>query len=244
VGAAGAVSASSGAPVNCDVSPEAQVVSTEEQQFLDLLNEYRASAGAPPLESAQTLNRAAAWMTLDMYEHQYISHTDSHGRNAGARVLDCGYHTGAAEIIAVGQLDAEGALAGFQGSTNHNTIMRDPRYQSVGIGHFSAPDGTAYWVVDLGLEPELVDTPTTLFEGWTHISAWPGPALEGAAVGAYLTDVVEPDTWVALAEYDAARDLWLQTLKDAPIATFNTLSQTRPEASYWIYVEADASLNP
>jgi uncharacterized protein YkwD len=156
--------------VNCGVTPEDQAVSPEEQAFLDSLNAYRQSLGVPPLSPSASLNRAAAWMALDMFEHQYVAHTDSAGRNAGERVLDCGYHTGAAEIIAVGNLDAADALEGYKGSPSHHATMIDNWYLAAGVGMFRAADGLTYWVVDLGLEPEqTAPPPLALYEGWTHL---------------------------------------------------------------------------
>jgi uncharacterized protein YkwD len=230
--------------VNCEVTPEDQAMSAEEQSFLDLLNAYRQDNGLPPLAVSDSLNRAAAWMANDMYQHHYVSHTDSAGRNAGARVLDCGYHTGAAEIIAVGKLDPAAALEAFKGSPPHHAIMVDDWYKAAGVGLLRTPDGGAYWVVDLGLElEESASPPAALYEGWTHLATWEGPEVAGVpAIAAFLAQGIDPDSWVTVAEYDVSAGTWRQLLKDAPLDSFNTLDELAPGASYWIYSTTDASL--
>jgi len=87
---------------NCTVADADVALDAEEARFLQLINNYRAQYGLGPLTVSANLNRAAAWMALDMGQKNYFSHTDSLGRSPSARAQDCGYPGGAGENLAAG----------------------------------------------------------------------------------------------------------------------------------------------
>src|SRR5688500_8092374 len=69
---------------NCSVSDLS--ISSDENAFLALINEYRADNDALPLAYSSNLNRMATWLATDMVANNYFSHTDSLGRTFGTRL--------------------------------------------------------------------------------------------------------------------------------------------------------------
>ncbi len=62
----------------------------EEQAFVVLLNDYRAQNGLGPLSIDSSIQSAAEWMSTDMGENDYFSHTDSLGGLPWDRMCDFG----------------------------------------------------------------------------------------------------------------------------------------------------------
>ena len=137
---------------NCDVSHDA--LDGEEQAFLGLINSYRAQNGLGALTISTNLNRGAAWMAEDLATKAYFSHTDSLGRSAYARAIDCGYPSGAGENLAAGTgwTSAQSAFTAWQNSPGHNANMLGQYYQQIGIARFylaGSPYGW-YWSTTFG----------------------------------------------------------------------------------------------
>lgn len=82
-----------------------------------------------------------------------------------------------------------------------------------------------------------------VFEGWNLVPDWSGPtATSAAGVQSVMDDVTDPSSaWSTVAFYDG--EGWLQTFADPPLPSFNTLTALVPAADYWVFVEADATLN-
>src|SRR5262245_5818722 len=74
---------------NCDV-PDTNLA-TYEQAFLGLINNYRATAGAPALTVTTPLTRAATWFAIDMSQKNYfpLDHVDLLGRDPFTRMNQC-----------------------------------------------------------------------------------------------------------------------------------------------------------
>lgn len=137
---------------NCDVSHDA--LDGEEQAFLGLINAYRAQNGLGALTISTNLNRGAAWMAEDLATKAYFSHTDSLGRSAYLRAIDCGYPSGAGENLAAGTgwTSAQSAFTAWQNSPGHNSNMLGTYYQQIGIARFylaGSPYGW-YWSTTFG----------------------------------------------------------------------------------------------
>lgn len=137
---------------NCSVTHDA--LDSEEQQFLVLINQYRAQNGLNPLTVSTNLNRAAAWMVEDMATKGYFSHTDSFGRSPFQRAIDCGYPTGAGENLAAGTTwsTAQAAFDAWRASPGHNQNMLTGFYQQIGIARYyraGSPYGW-YWATNFG----------------------------------------------------------------------------------------------
>ncbi len=127
---------------------------SEEQAFLGLINGYRGQNGLPALTTSTNLNRAAAWLVVDLGTNNYFSHTDSLGRSPSQRVMDCGYPQGAGENIAVGTVasTAQQAFDMWKNSAGHNANMLNGTYKQIGIGRAYTGGSTYgwYWATDFG----------------------------------------------------------------------------------------------
>lgn len=127
----------------------------EEQAFLTLINTYRAQNGLAALTVSTNLNRAAAWLAIDMGTYRYFSHTDRLGRDPSTRAADCGYPYGAGENIAAGTVwdTAQEAFDAWRNSTGHNQNMLNASYRVIGIARaqVSGSPYNWYWVTDFGL---------------------------------------------------------------------------------------------
>lgn len=125
-----------GALTNCEVSHDGN--DSEELAFLSLINNYRTQNGLGTLTISTNLNRGSAWMTEDLATNNYFAHTDSLGRSAYQRAIDCGYPSGAGENLAAGGAwsSAQAAFNAWQNSPGHNANMLGQYYKQIGIARF------------------------------------------------------------------------------------------------------------
>ncbi len=141
------------APAAAALTEEAALVSDselgpEETDCLSRINAYRASNGLPELRVSATLSKAARWMSQDMADKKYFSHTDSLGRDFFSRIAQFGYKTPEiAENLAAGTTSGSRVFHLWKGSPGHDANMLGADYRFVGISHV---DG--YWTLDLGAE--------------------------------------------------------------------------------------------
>lgn len=139
---------------------------TQEQEFLNILNNHRASIGRGPLRASLNLSKAAQWQTEDMIENNYRSHTDSLGRSAQQRLNQCGIggSTGGENIVWA-RTSAQHAFDGWMSSPGHKANMEHAAYTQIGIARMSEGNNKSVWVNTFssgndGTSPEL-DLPTT-----------------------------------------------------------------------------------
>jgi uncharacterized protein YkwD len=123
-----------------------------------LLNDYRASAGLPPLRVSVRLARAAQGHAERMAAVPFLDHRDpQNGSLPSDRVAATGYRTEIrpAEIFVAGQgLDTPAdAMRWWLNSVVHrNTILTTAQLE-MGIGYIvrsSRPFAGGYWVVNFG----------------------------------------------------------------------------------------------
>lgn len=176
--------------VNCEVSEDKIALDSEEQTFLQLLNEYRQQNNAEPLKISATLTRAAAWMSNDQAVHDVMNHTDSLGRNPGTRMTNCGYDysTTRAEDLAKGTTTAQSVLSSWKASENHNINLLNPAYKVIGIARDFTPSGYAYWTTDFGAYDDTTAQPT-LPISTPGTSATPTPTIPQQATPTPIINV-------------------------------------------------------
>ncbi len=135
---------------NCTVSDN--TFDAQEQQFLQLINNYRAQNGLSSLTASVNLNRASSWMAHDMAMKSYFSHTDSLGRSVDTRVANCGGQPYNGENIAAGTIKdtAAEAFDMWRNSAGHNANMLNSSYRQIGIARYYDAGSTYkwYWVTD------------------------------------------------------------------------------------------------
>ncbi|MBI2765196.1 MAG: CAP domain-containing protein [Chloroflexi bacterium] len=144
------------AVTNCDTT-EAEL-DAQEQQFLVLLNQERASLGAGPLVAAPILNQMAAWKSADSSAvGAGLSHTDSLGRDPFVRASQCGLpHSVGGENILYGTSSAQSAFNLWKSSPLHYSNMTNPSWKSIGIGR----QGSA-WTTDFSSYNDAGIAPAT-----------------------------------------------------------------------------------
>lgn len=130
---------------------------TEEQAFLTLINNYRASNGKGALTSCKSLSRASQGHSEDMRDQNYFNHTGLNGSTPWARscnacyALGCGPSTAMAENIAAGNSTAQATFTQWKNSAGHNANMLNASYKMIGIGRATG-GGTygSYWTTVFG----------------------------------------------------------------------------------------------
>jgi uncharacterized protein YkwD len=109
----------------------------EEQEFLRLINAYRAENRKAALTLNSQLTAASAAHSLDMGLHNYFSHVNKQGKDPGNRASAAGYRWKViGENIAAGtaQDTAADAFAMWKSSGEHNHNMLDGDFKDIGIG--------------------------------------------------------------------------------------------------------------
>lgn len=143
-----------------------------EEEIVRRTNDLRRQHGLVPLTRNPQLDRAALGHTLEMVEHNFLSHTGQYsGSSLKDRVQWAGYGHGVlvGENLARGQRTAEAAIAGWLGSPGHRANLLDARFRDIGVacleGRATGPDGrpylTIYWTQNFGapnLAPVLITT--------------------------------------------------------------------------------------
>lgn len=126
---------------------------TEESAFLVLINQYRNQNGLPSLMEDPSISSISQWMSQDMAHNNYVSRTDSMGRDPYQRMVSIGYYPKVwRENIAAGRANAKGVFTAWQNSPSNNANMLYPGFHSIGIGRAYSSDSTYkwYWTTDFG----------------------------------------------------------------------------------------------
>ena len=164
-----------------DQANAAPVLDSEEQAFVNLINQYRQQNGRSVLGVNNLLADAADWMSADMGAHSYFSHCDLRGlgpapspcpnpcsypcRDPFQRMSDFGYSFNAwkGENIAAGYTTAQAVFDGWKNSPGHNANMLSANYKVMGIARAYTPASPYgwYWTNDFGgYDPGPTPTPS------------------------------------------------------------------------------------
>ena len=139
------------------VAGQAPLLSSEEQALLEDVNDYRIQNGLNPLTISPALTEAARWMSQDMGDGDYFSHSDSLNRSPFDRMAasgyDCeAYNTWCGENLAAGVSAGSETFELWRNSPGHNGNMLNPNYVVAGIAAAFNQDSTYgwYWTLDMG----------------------------------------------------------------------------------------------
>lgn len=135
---------------------------SEQWAFLSLINDFRAQNGAGPLQVSIALQNASQWMSDDMASKSYFSHTDSLGRDPGARMAQFGYpYFPWGENIAAGNSGAQNTFNQWANSPGHRANMLNAGFRVIGIGRAYNPSAPYrwYWTTNFGGVVDQVLTP-------------------------------------------------------------------------------------
>ena len=135
--------------------PANWAMDAEEQEFLRLINAYRAQKGKRALTLNSQLTAAAAAHSLDMGLHNYFNHVNKQGKDPANRAAAAGYRWRViGENIAAGtaQDTAAEAIAMWKSSNEHNRTMLDGAFHDIGIGREQVAGSRYgwYWTIVLG----------------------------------------------------------------------------------------------
>lgn len=140
-------------PKSDNALPSVITLDVEEQSLLSLINAYRIENKKQTLAVDDALSNAASWLSQDMADKGYFSHTDSLNRNPFKRMSDFLYNlnTTKSENIAAGNNDATATFTQWKNSPGHNTNMLG-RFTVIGIGraYNAASTYKWYWTTDFG----------------------------------------------------------------------------------------------
>ncbi len=140
---------------------------------LALVNQHRASVGAPALATSPTLTAAAAWKAQHMAKYGYMTHDDPAppvARTPADRLAACGYVGGWGENIAFGYTTAPAVVAAWLASPGHRANIEQPAFLATGIAAAVSPSGVVYWAQEFGttvddglppVPPPPTEPPTT-----------------------------------------------------------------------------------
>lgn len=126
-------------------------ISSEEQQFVTLVNNARQSLGLKPLSINSKLSLAAdshSYWQDSYYGATGLSHTGCGSTTPWQRIADAGYsgsYLGEVTLVNSAGASAATAFAMFKSSAPHWTLLTSPNFTEIGVGQSSW-----HWTGDLG----------------------------------------------------------------------------------------------
>jgi uncharacterized protein YkwD len=124
----------------------------EEQSFLLIINDYRASFGKAPLALSPGLTIAAKFHSTDMATKHYFSHTSLDGTDFAGRLRrSYDFSTAMGENIAAGHASGAATFEQWRKSPGHNANMLSDDFTAIGISRVYSSDVYHwYWTTDFG----------------------------------------------------------------------------------------------
>jgi uncharacterized protein YkwD len=181
-GILGSAAAALGAALPRDItratSVESYCAGSLEQEFLKLINDYRAANGLNRLSMGQHIGAAAQHHSTDMANRNYLDHTTlgtsdgppqrmiAHGYPANTTWWGENIYAGYGVQNGVDLSSAQAAFTWWKNSPGHNANMLGSHYVEIGIARVSNPNSTYknYWTTDFG---GVTDQAATLCGGTT-----------------------------------------------------------------------------
>ena len=152
------------AATTCTVSSTDQVVDSEEQALLGLINNYRWANGKNALVMGAPVTTAAVWFSRDMATKNYFpyNHVDSNGRTIDQRLRWCGVSfSNWAENIFAGSPGAQAVFDAWRNSSIHNANMLRDGVTAAGIARAYGAGSTYGWYWTLDVTNTATTTVTT-----------------------------------------------------------------------------------
>ncbi|MHB9148987.1 MAG: S-layer homology domain-containing protein [Thermoleophilia bacterium] len=142
------------------VAAQAVTYTSQEIEFVRLINEYRAANGLGTLLVSDMISDAATKHNLDMGKYAFFDHTTQGsdyfavGASPWDRMAASGYdyNTYKGENIAAGHTTAATVFEGWRISSDHNANMLNANFKVIGVSMDTvsgSPFGT-YWTTDFG----------------------------------------------------------------------------------------------
>lgn len=104
------------------------------EKIVELTNQKRVEAGAPPLDLDPQLTQAALAKAADMFAHDYWAHVSPQGREPWAFVVESGYrYRYAGENLARDFSNPREVVEAWMASPSHKENLLSSRYQDIGV---------------------------------------------------------------------------------------------------------------
>lgn len=127
-------------------------ISGDEQEFVNLVNQERATLGLAALTLNSKLSIAADshsyWQDVAFGSSGLTHQPGCNGSTPWQRIADAGFSAnfeGEVTLVAEPQLSAEGAFNGFMNSPPHKALLLCPYFTQIGVG-----ESEYHWTGDLG----------------------------------------------------------------------------------------------
>ena len=128
-------------------------ISSQEQQFVDLVNQARESLGLQPLALNSSLSLAADshsyWQDVTFGYSGLTHQPGCNGSTPWQRIADAGYknagYEGEVTLVSYPAASAQQAFTLFKGSPEHWQLLTSPSFTQVGVG-----ESAYHWTGDLG----------------------------------------------------------------------------------------------
>ncbi len=131
--------------------PGTTPLDTQEQAFVGLINNYRASNGLSALTPCTSLNRAAQGHSEWMLAQMNLSHTGANGSSMVDRACDACYDQACPLQTSMGENilynfngNAQSAFDQWRNSPPHNANMLNSSFTMIGVGR-AVSSGPIYW---------------------------------------------------------------------------------------------------
>lgn len=124
-------------------STPAAADSTEAQQVIALVNQYRQEAGLSPLTANSALMSAAQTRASELLIQ--VSHVRPNGEMGWSMVKSAGFSY-FGENIAYGQPTPAAVMTSWMNSASHRKNIMGAQYSSIGVACTRGSDGRMYWV--------------------------------------------------------------------------------------------------
>ena len=116
-----------------------------EDEVLVLVNRERSRASCPAVHRDDRLHSAARGHSVDMAEHNTMSHTGSDGSSPWQRAERAGYDDAIGENVAYGYRTPAAVMDGWMGSSGHRANILNCAARALGVGLAYSRSGTPYW---------------------------------------------------------------------------------------------------
>lgn len=127
-------------------TPNIPGLSQIEQEVVRLANVERQKSGLAPFTASSELSRVARFKSEDMAKNNYFSHNSPTYGDPFNMMKSFGIkYTSAGENIAKGYLSAQSVMKGWMNSSGHRANILNPSFKTIGVGAYTAPNGTIYW---------------------------------------------------------------------------------------------------
>lgn len=202
------------------------ILSPEELQVLNLVNQERAINGLSLLSADALLTSSARAHSLDMSQQNYFSHTGLDGSTPSQRIAATGYQYNAVgENIAKGYTTAESVMNGWMNSPGHKANILESNFCDIGIGYVA--DGY-HWTQNFGRKQGVSTCPSVDSPG--NPDPTPPPA----------TDITPPLQNGATTNYNLAQHDTLEFVVEIPENTSKLTVQISGSGDADLYVKKTA----